>query len=136
MTTSELLAELQDAFEPSLFGDASKAERDERVMKWFGRATGLASSLAESKRPAAIESYVRWKAFDKAYMYLLAQAERVDVAAEGSTDLGDINERLRSMARERDAARGLFEGAFAVPETEPASNRPATSGTLPVEFSF
>ena len=133
MTNTDLLEELKDAFKPVLFGDAGVSERDARVERWFQQAVDETSSLTSPQ--SAINAYVRWKAWDKAYKELEANPEKIGVDAEGDVDMGDISKRLSRRAAERDRWEAKYNGLLEEPPVS-VDTSPAKTVTIPVEFEF
>lgn len=133
-----LTKKLLKAFRPSLFGDRTKKELQERLEEYLCEAdkklTG--TTLTGEDKATAREVWTRYRAYADAYDNVMGRAEQVSVNSEGSVVFGDRAALLRELAKSRNNWRDIWN-ALVTPET-PSSSTGRGLGTmaLPTDYVF
>jgi hypothetical protein len=131
MALSDVLDRLEKKFQPSLLGLADSSAMRQRLNEYALEKQTEILALPVLQQDKAFESWVKYRAYDDAYDYLLALPEAVDIEGEGSTKLADRKTMLAALKAARDENEADFDDLLNPSETVTVKNQPTVS--VPIE---
>jgi hypothetical protein len=131
MALSDVLNRLEKKFQPSLLGLADSSAIRQRLNEYALEKQTEILALPAPQQDKGFESWVKYRAYDDAYDYLLALPDTVDIEGEGSTKLADRKTMLAALKAARDENEADFNDLLTPSETVTVKNQPTVS--MPIE---
>jgi hypothetical protein len=131
MALSDVLNRLEKKFQPSLLGLVDSSAMRQRLNEYALEKQTEILALPVLQQDKGFESWVKYRAYDDAYDYLLALPEAVDIEGEGNTKLADRKTMLAALKAARDENEADFNDLLNPSETVTVKNQPTVS--VPIE---
>jgi hypothetical protein len=131
MALSDVLNRLEKKFQPSLLGLVDSSAMRQRLNSYALEKQAEVLALPVLQQDTGFESWMKYRAYDDAYDYLLALPEAVDIEGEGNTKLADRKTMLAALKAARDENEADFDDLLNPSETVTVKNH--TTVSVPIE---